>query len=80
MQLKRGWVRTRRWFSDFVLDVEFRLMEERTAAGILVHAQPVGEDDDRVAYRVNLANDVNAPAMLGRLDGGDLTFREVSFD
>ena len=35
---------------------------------------------DRVAYRVNLANDVNAPAVLGRIDGGTLTFREVSFD
>ena len=80
VQLTRGWVRTRRWFSDFVLDVEFRLMEERTAAGILVHAQPVGQDDDRLAYRVNLANDMSAPAMLGRIDGGDLTFREVSFN
>jgi TonB family protein len=80
LQLKRGWVRTPRWFSDFVLDVEFRLLEERTVAGILMHAQPLGRDGDRIAYRVNLTNDVNGPDKMGRIEGGQLTFREVSFD
>jgi TonB family protein len=80
LQLKRGWVRTPRWFSDFVLDVEFRLLEERTVAGILIHAQPLGRDGDRIAYRVNLTNDVNGPDKMGRIEGGQLTFREVSFD
>jgi len=28
--LKTGWIRTPRWFSDFVLDMEFRLLEART--------------------------------------------------
>jgi TonB family protein len=79
MQLKGGWVHTPRWFSDFALDVEYRVMEELTVAGILIHAQP-GREGGRAAYRVNLTDAGIGAVALGRIDGGDLTSREVSFD
>lgn len=77
--LKTGWIRTRRWFSDFVLDTEFRLLETGTDAGLLIHAQRL-EDGSRLAYRVNLIDEKTESAAFGRIDGGKLTSREVSFD
>lgn len=79
MLLKSGWIRTRRWFSDFVLDVEFRLREARTDAGLLIHAQPL-RDGSRAAYRVNLTDEGTGSAALSRIDGGHLTSRETSVD
>ena len=79
MQLKGGWVHTLRWFSDFALEVEYRVMEESTVAGILIHAQP-GRDGDRAAYRVNLTDAADGAVAVGRIDGGQLTSRELSFD
>ena len=79
MQLKGGWVHTLRWFSDFALDVEYRVMEASTVAGILIHAQP-GRDGGRAAYRVNLTDASNGALTLGRIDGGQLPSRELSFD
>jgi len=77
--LKSGWIRTPRWFSDFVLDLEFRLREARTDAGLLIHAQRL-QDGSRAAYRVNLTDEVTGSAALGRIDGGQLTSREIRFD
>jgi len=79
LRLEKGWIRTRRWFSDFALDVEFRL-EPRTTAGLLLYAQPVGQMGGRVAYRVNLSDRGEGREALGRIDGKDLKFHEVSFD
>jgi TonB family protein len=80
IQLKGGWIHTLRWFSDFALEVEYRVVEDRTVAGILIHAQHVGAEGDRVAYRVNLTDAVDGTVTLGRIDGGQLTSREISFD
>ena len=50
--------------------------------GLWFTRSQLGQDDDRLAYRVNLAYDMSAPAMLGRVDGGDLSpvSARVSFD
>jgi TonB family protein len=80
LKLEKGWIRTRRWFSDFAMDLEFRLLEPRTFAGLLLYAQPVGRIDDRVAYRVNLTDEGRGRAAVGRIDGRGLKFREASFD
>jgi TonB family protein len=80
VQLKGGWIHTLRWFSDFALEVEYRVVEDRTVGGILIHAQHVGSDGDRVAYRVSLADALDGAVTLGRIDGGHLTSREISFD
>jgi hypothetical protein len=69
LRLEKAWISTRRWFSDFAMDLEFRLLEPRTVAGLLLYAQPVGRIDDRVAYRVNLTDEGDGRAAVGRIDG-----------
>lgn len=70
-----GWARTARWFSDFELDCEFRILEPRSRAGLLVRARPATEDD-RSSYRINLSDAVDGAEALGRIVSNRTRFRE----
>ncbi len=75
LQLKRGSIRTPRWFSDYSLDVEFRILEDTTSASLLVHARPQkGGGVD--GYKVRLSSGGGANAGIGEVEPVRLMFQE----
>jgi periplasmic protein TonB len=61
-----GWARTSRWFSDFELDLEFRILEPGSRAGLLVRARP-NIEGRRASYRINLSDAVDGSEAVGRI-------------
>jgi TonB family protein len=81
LRLSGGWVHTRRWFSDFTLDLEYRLLEAHTVAAVVFHAQFIGQRGDYTGYEVLLTDQSDGRSAFGRVDSrGGLKYREVSFD
>src|SRR4029079_17575319 len=68
LRLSGDWVHTRRWFSDFTFDLEYRLLEANTVAAVVLHAQLVDRGDDYTGYEVLLTDQPDGPSALGRLN------------
>jgi TonB family protein len=74
LELKGGWIRTPRWFSEFVLDLEFRVAGQTPRAHLLVHVAAV-RDGRHIGYVVPLA-DARGEVRVGDVMG-ELPFRRL---
>lgn len=79
MVVKRGAIRSRRVFSDFVFGFEFRLTDPASEGAVFVRAR-FGYDRNERGYRVALTSKTEGENALGRVIGVGAAMKELAFN